>query len=106
MGRGALKSLSLLLLIRWVGQSYSPEFLMVCEIDNSEAVKVGKLDDDLLSGPVGIAGERHRANPGTHGKSPGDVVGRRVDHADSAGVDRPRDRILSVGSHVHVVDGS
>src|SRR5260370_5915853 len=73
------------------------------EVDNSESVKSGKLNENAASRAVGICLERHRAHWAVEFDFPGHLLAIEINHRGSFVFDRTADRIFAIGGDVHIV---
>src|ERR1700674_1283315 len=87
-------------LIRQLDPGHLRPFL---EVDNSESVKSGKLNENAASRAVGICLEGHGAHRAVEFDFPGHLLTLEINHRGSFFFDRTSDRIFAIRCPVHVV---
>src|SRR5882762_8818901 len=76
------------------------------EVDNSESVKSGKLNENAASRAVGICFEGHRPYRAVEFDFPGHLLAMEIDDRGRFIFYRTTDRIFAIWCHVHVVHGA
>src|SRR6267143_7000037 len=76
------------------------------EVDNSESVKSGKLNENPPSRAVGIYLEGHRPYRAVEFHFPCNLLAIEINHRDRFVFYRTTDRIFAIWCHVHIVHGA
>src|SRR6202521_1101346 len=76
------------------------------EVNNSESVKRGKLDENAASRTVGICLEGHRPYRAIEFDFPCHLLAMEINHRDRFIFYRTTDRIFTIGGDVYIVHGA